>query len=546
LGEARLLVEANAVGQATVSASVTCGLSIGEAAIDVIQSEWHVPLKAGWNWVGYAMGEVKYRADSYPAGHPDVPFAIPPDPSVFTPVDSISDILTSIDGLYTVVRSFDINGGHTYDPEVPDFINNLDYMGPGYGYQIKMSANGILDWSASGLASRMASTPGMKHESQRIHFEAASNESHFTPVAKTGTWLDLWGTFKIDCVDAEAGDEVGVFVDDDCFGSSTVNVPGWYGFLPVYGDDPTTVEKDGASLGDVLTLRIWDSSVGVEHVLTIDDYSGPDHLTWQDGMKVQMDIVVSSWECGCSNPGCVLDGNDNNDDHDNTGSGTGSDNDSHAEPECVDDRDCNNDGLFCNGDEICVDDNCEHSGNPCDEDETCDEYNDMCTPPEPVPECETDTDCDDGIFCNGEEECIDDSCFSGDEPCDFGQICMEDQVECLDVVTISTSTSRFTTEIQRPILPKKRCRWIILIGEEKSHFDSKQSTISFEGPDRDSDGVGLSANNSARILGRLIFIPLCVEKDATPGQWAITIETEIEEADTTLFQERIEAVIEIK
>jgi len=43
-----------------------------------------------------------------------------------------------------VVRSFDINGGHTYDPGVPDFINTLDYMGPGYGYQIKMSQDAEL------------------------------------------------------------------------------------------------------------------------------------------------------------------------------------------------------------------------------------------------------------------------------------------------------------------------------------------------------------------------------------------------------------------
>ena len=96
-GEAKVLVEATAEGQATVSGSVVCGLSSGEATIDVLQSEWHMPLKAGWNWIGYVMSEVKYREASYPGGNPGVSFATPPDPSIFIPVNSISDILTSID-----------------------------------------------------------------------------------------------------------------------------------------------------------------------------------------------------------------------------------------------------------------------------------------------------------------------------------------------------------------------------------------------------------------------------------------------------------------
>lgn len=39
-------------------------------------------------------------------------------------------------------------------------------------------------------------------------------------------------------------------------------------------------------------------------------------------------------------------------------------------------KDCN-DGLFCNGDDLCINGECQHSGNPC-ESGLCDEVNDVC------------------------------------------------------------------------------------------------------------------------------------------------------------------------
>ena len=95
----------------------------------------------------------------------------------------------------------------------------------------------------------------------------------------------------IDAIDAEAGDEVGVFVDDDCFGAYKVNTTGYYGALQVYGDDPLTPEKEGAVPGNLLTIKVWDSSKGIENTLSSDKYSGPSHLTWLlDGEVMQVDI----------------------------------------------------------------------------------------------------------------------------------------------------------------------------------------------------------------------------------------------------------------
>ena len=54
-------------------------------------------------------------------------------------------------------------------------------------------------------------------------------------------------------IDAFAPD---VVINDGCIGTFTVWYPGYYGALAVYGDDPTTPEKDGAAEGDPITFTI--------------------------------------------------------------------------------------------------------------------------------------------------------------------------------------------------------------------------------------------------------------------------------------------------
>ena len=101
---------------------------------------------------------------------------------------------------------------------------------------------------------------------------------------------------------------------------------------------------------------------------------------------------------------------------------------------CDTDEDCD-DGLFCNGQEICyhargnVQDkvvpfaNCGDGSAPCPP-ELCDEDNDVCW------ECLEDAECNDGLFCNGEESCVNHSCQPGTDPCP-GQMCDEKTDQCL-------------------------------------------------------------------------------------------------------------------
>ncbi len=83
------------------------------------------------------------------------------------------------------------------------------------------------------------------------------------------------------------------------------------------------------------------------------------------------------------------------------------------------------DGAFCNGAETCNEaaDSCDPGTAPCDPGtETCDEGTDTC---EPIG-CTLDSECNDGLFCNGAETCDVPSgdCQAGTAPvCDDGAFC---------------------------------------------------------------------------------------------------------------------------
>jgi len=107
-----------------------------------------------------------------------------------------------------------------------------------------------------------------------------------------------------------------------------------------------------------------------------------------------------------------------------------------CETGCVQDSECD-DGLFCNGAETCDNGACLTGAVPCalgavdcDPDEYCDEEGDRCV------ECFDASDCpDDSLYCTGSPVCTGGVCgFSGD-PCGNGEYCDEagdSCVECLE------------------------------------------------------------------------------------------------------------------
>lgn len=90
-------------------------------------------------------------------------------------------------------------------------------------------------------------------------------------------------------------------------------------------------------------------------------------------------------------------------------------------------EDCD-DGLFCNGAEVCNAGTCGPGVSPCPN--LCDETADACV------DCFGNSDCDDGLFCNGAETCNAGSCQAGTDPCAaLGLTCDENIDACTGCVT---------------------------------------------------------------------------------------------------------------
>jgi len=83
-----------------------------------------------------------------------------------------------------------------------------------------------------------------------------------TSVMPTNLSMSIYGSISLDDSPAPIGSRITVWTSSGVLvGEGTVDRIGGYGFLPVYGDDTTTPELDGAHIGDELILKVGDHSV---------------------------------------------------------------------------------------------------------------------------------------------------------------------------------------------------------------------------------------------------------------------------------------------
>ncbi|MBI5017188.1 MAG: hypothetical protein HZB55_17110 [Deltaproteobacteria bacterium] len=97
-------------------------------------------LSAGWNLVGYWGGDARWTGSEAP------PVAFPPN----LPQESVGSLSEILNGTCSiqVLRSFDAGGAHSYDPRLPDYLNDVTYLGTGYGYWLKVQGDCDLSYGA--------------------------------------------------------------------------------------------------------------------------------------------------------------------------------------------------------------------------------------------------------------------------------------------------------------------------------------------------------------------------------------------------------------
>lgn len=190
---------------------------------------------------------------------------------------------------------------------------------------------------------------------------------------------------------------------------------------------------------------------------------------------------------------------------------------------CLDDSDCD-DSLFCNGEERCIDRACTVPLSPCSDDEICDEITDTCYTEESYTDCGYDGDCDDGLYCNGEEQCIDGICTAGSAPCGTDQVCNEGLQTCdtnSDITVIRAPTINY--KLCKPVFLPKRRTWLLLKADQMVDVTGEDYTVTIEGAGTEYTGVEFDPNRPIIQFGLYIWVPVWITRDATEGIWRVVI-----------------------
>jgi len=83
----------------------------------------------------------------------------------------------------------------------------------------------------------------------------------------------------------------------------------------------------------------------------------------------------------------------------------------------------------------------------------------------------------------------------------------------------------------------------MILSAAGSHFNQQTSSITVEGPEAGAQGVSVNTRVRAFRIGRLIMIPLTIQKGATAGEWTIKITTLL---SNPLQEEQVKATFTIR
>ena len=80
---------------------------------------------------------------------------------------------------------------------------------------------------------------------------------------------------------------------------------------------------------------------------------------------------------------------------------------------------------------------------------------------------------------------------------------------------------------------------------EDNHYSAVRSTITIEGSQENWQGVEVDGRRNSFKVGNIIFVPICIGKDATAGQWQVKIKTANGNIENP-FEETIQALFQVQ
>jgi hypothetical protein len=153
----------------------------------------------------------------------------------------------------------DIAGWGTYWPQYG--INTLQTLQPGSAYYVLMAENNMIYFPPCGEFK----TGSVRNETGVKEMLMESPWAYFSgsPISHTIAFItDAVGSIL------QVGDFIGAFDEmGNCYG--VVRWDGQNALMTVFGDDPSTAEKDGFVQGEAIRLKHFDGSSATETVLNI-------------------------------------------------------------------------------------------------------------------------------------------------------------------------------------------------------------------------------------------------------------------------------------
>jgi len=190
-----------------------------------------IPLQTGWNIMGY------------------------PTHTAQSAMNTLQSLITE----GSLIKVIDESGGFIQFIPGAGWMNTIGNFEPGEGYYIKVSTN-------TELVLDEPSTKATSYQSNLFEGTYYTRKSEGNPYLP----MHIVATFD-ENIQLMQGDELGIFINDTCYGSAYISDITAPVATFVASDDPTTAIKDGGVQGDILQFKLL--HLGEEYELQIADNS---------------------------------------------------------------------------------------------------------------------------------------------------------------------------------------------------------------------------------------------------------------------------------